>query len=143
MLSVSKLCERLYEARKIFLRRPGLRQRWQLYKVYRRIALNWPNDFRLRVADVASARDNDSIPRVPDAGKIVNGRLVMHNGICINADSYVGAEMTQLLRENRAVHEPQEEAAFGTVLQWLSESAAKSYTMIEVGSYWAFYSLWF
>ncbi len=67
----------------------------------------------------------------------------MHNGIRISPGSYVDERMTRLLQENRAVHEPQEEAAFATVLSWLEESHLDCYTMLELGAYWAFYSLWF
>jgi Methyltransferase FkbM domain len=140
---ISAAGTRIYEVRKIFLRRPGLLHRLRLYGSYRRIARGWLDNFGLRVADVRSARDNDNIPRVPDAGKIIGGELVMHNGIRISPGSYVDERMTQLLQENRAVHEPQEEAAFATVLSWLEETRLGSYTMLELGAYWAFYSIWF
>lgn len=140
---MSSIWTRMYELRKIFLKSPGPLHRLRLYRVYRQIARGWLNDFGLRIDDVRSARDNDSIPHVPDAGKIIDGQLVMHNGIRINPSSYVGEKMTQLLQLNRGVHEPQEEAAFAAVLSWLKETEANSYTMLELGSYWAFYSLWF
>ena len=40
---------------------------------------------------------------------------------------------------NKGVHEPQEEYAFQEVLRFLSLGA----TMLEVGAYWGYYSLWF
>jgi len=140
---VSHAQTRIYEARKIFFKDPGFLLRWRLYRMYRRVARGWLNDFRLRIDDVVSARDNESIPRVVDAGRIVDGHLVMHNGIRISPGSYVGEKMTQLLQQNRGVHEPQEEAAFATVLSWLKKIAPANCTIVELGSYWAFYSLWF
>jgi methyltransferase FkbM-like protein len=134
---------RIYEAPRVFLKHPGFSHRWRLYRIYRHIAHGWPNDFGLRIADVRSARDNEAIPRVSEAGQIIDGELIMHNGIRINPASYVDDRMAQLLQQNRGVHEPQEEAAFAVVLSWLKESNASNYTMIEFGSYWAFYSLWF
>jgi Methyltransferase FkbM domain len=140
---VGQLRTRIYEMRKVFFKRPGLLYRWRLYYDYRRIARGWLEDFGLRIEDVLSARDNDNISRVPNAGKIIAGHLIMHNGIPINPGSYVGEKMTLLLQENRGVHEPQEEAAFSTVLSSLKKTQADKYTMVELGSYWAFYSLWF
>jgi hypothetical protein len=44
-----------------------------------------------------------------------------------------------MLVENRGVHEPQEERAFGDVLRHLPAGGV----MLELGAYWGFYSLWF
>ena len=44
-----------------------------------------------------------------------------------------------MLLENKGVHEPQEEKAFLEVLNYVEKGS----TMIELGSYWGFYSLWF
>ena len=140
---VGKIRSRFYEIRKVFLKPPGLLYRLRLYSSYRRIARGWLNDFGLRIEDVKSARDNEAISCVPNAGEIIDGKLVMHNGIRINPGSYVGDKMTRLLQQNRGIHEPQEEAAFAAVLLWLEKSGANIYTMVELGSYWAFYSLWF
>jgi len=129
--------------RRVFLKRPGLLHRWRLYRSYRRIARGWSKNFGLRIQDVQSARDNQHVPHVSDAGRIIDGQLVMHNGIRITPGSYVDERMTELLQQNRGVHEPQEEAAFATVLSWLKSNGLKSYTMIELGAYWAFYSIWF
>lgn len=140
---IAKIRNRIYEARKVFFKQPGPFYRWRLFRFYRRIAKGWLNDFALRIEDAKRAHDNENIPRVPDAGKIRDGRLIMHNGIPIYPGSYIDERMTQLLQENRGVHEPQEEAAFATVLSWLKQARANNYTMVELGSYWAFYSLWF
>ena len=63
----------------------------------------------------------------------------MHNGIRITLGSYYDYGNTHLLLENKGVHEPQEEYIFQQVLPFIREGG----TMMELGSYWAFYSLWF
>ena len=40
---------------------------------------------------------------------------------------------------NQGVHEPQKERVFAEVLKYIPQRA----TMIEFGSYWSFYSMWF
>ncbi|MEJ7820898.1 MAG: FkbM family methyltransferase [Chitinophagaceae bacterium] len=63
----------------------------------------------------------------------------MHNGLYINLGSYYGPEVAQILFYNKGVHEPQEEYVFSLVLKDMPQGA----TMIEMGSFWAFYSMWF
>jgi hypothetical protein len=63
----------------------------------------------------------------------------MHNGIQVSAMGYYGSGVLNMLIENRGVHEPQEERAFGEILKLMPVNAA----MMELGSYWGFYSLWF
>jgi len=92
-----------------------------------------------RIADVCSSPDNAHIPRVADAGEVRNGLVVMHNGIRVGALSYTGAGALQMLVANRGVHEPQEERAFGEILRCISPGGI----MLELGAFWAFYSLWF
>jgi hypothetical protein len=45
--------------------------------------------------------------------------------------------MLKMLQDNRGVHEPQEERVFQNIISYLP----KKCTMIELGAYWAFYSL--
>lgn len=141
----NSLASKLFTARHIFFKSPGLLSRLRLYREFRRFSAQWEatEDFALKIRDVRAAPDNTHIPRVPNAGQIEDGYLIMHNGIRVIPDSYTGSGMTDLLRENRGVHEPQEELAFARVLTWLKERQANENTMIELGSYWAFYSLWF
>src|SRR5688572_3556147 len=73
-----------------------------------------------RINDVLSCSDNQHIQRVPDAGKISNGKQVMHNGLKIFLGSYYGPEYSQMLFKNKGVHEPQEERVFNEVLKSLS-----------------------
>jgi Methyltransferase FkbM domain len=96
-------------------------------------------DFHRRIADVVACPDNARIPRVPNAGSIVKGKQVMHNGLLINVGSYYGPEVAQQLIANKGVHEPQEEVVFIEALKAMPPNA----TMIELGAFWAFYSMWF
>jgi hypothetical protein len=95
--------------------------------------------WRNRIDDVIACPDNQHIARVRDAGKVIGDYVVMHNGIKVGRLSYYGAGILNMLIENRGVHEPQEERAFEAVLPHLP---ARS-TMLELGAYWAYYSLWF
>jgi len=95
--------------------------------------------WRHRIDEVISCPDNAHIPRVPEAGSLVDGSLVMHNGIRVGGLGYYGAGILKMLVENRGVHEPQEERAFAAVLPHLPAGS----TMLELGAYWAYYSLWF
>lgn len=92
-----------------------------------------------RIADVISCPDNALIVRHNSAGQVKNGKQLMHNGINVTLGGYYGDPITQMLYKNKGVHEPQEELAFGLVLDTIPEEG----TMIELGSYWAFYSIWF
>ena len=47
--------------------------------------------------------------------------------------------MTQIIERLKGHHEPQEEKVFHEVLK----AVAPGSTMIELGCYWAYYSLWF
>lgn len=97
--------------------------------------------WRPRIELVVECPDNADIPRVPEAGKVIDGQLVMHNGLRIDPFSYYSYPMLDMLMQNRGVHEPQEEKAFRAVLDSLP--AGKPYTFLELGAYWAFYSMWF
>ena len=95
--------------------------------------------WRLRIDDAIACPDNRLIDRVADAGQLIDGVLTLHNGIRVGGLGYCGAGILNLLVENRGVHEPQEERAFGDVLKHI----ARGGTMLELGAYWGFYSLWF
>ena len=96
---------------------------------------SWEN----RINDVIASPDNKHIPRAADAGLIINGYLVMHNGIKIIEGSYYGEGIRLMLERNRGVHEPQEEYVFMEVLKYMPAEAS----MMELGAYWGFYSMWF
>lgn len=92
-----------------------------------------------RILDAISCPDNTDIPRCTDAGRIIGSTVVMHNGIKIRALGYYGGGILNLLIRNKGVHEPQEEKAFQEVLKYIPDGA----TMLELGAYWGFYSIWF
>jgi hypothetical protein len=103
--------------------------------LYSHLDQNWVQRVKLATA----CPDNHKIPRIPTAGCLKEGRLVMHNGVMVGKDSYYGNGIAKLIQANTGVHEPQEEFVFQEVLKYVPESA----TMIELGAYWGFYSLWF
>ncbi|MDB5366632.1 MAG: FkbM family methyltransferase [Rhodospirillales bacterium] len=100
-----------------------------------------PEQRRIRLT--IGCRDADVIPKVPDAGRVLQRDgdtvQVMHNGIVVEAGGYFGDWMQEIIRRLGGHHEPQEELAFARVLERLESGA----TMIELGSFWAYYSLWF
>ncbi len=99
-----------------------------------------PNDFwQKRIKLVQSSRDNEKINVAPNAGKIFPDYQLMHNGLKITLGSYYDYGNTVLLQNNKGIHEPQEEYVFQEVLKLLPKNA----TMMELGSFWAFYSMWF
>ena len=95
--------------------------------------------WRWRIDTVLASPDNAFIPRVPDAGILKDGWITMHNGLKVSALGYYGSGVMNMLVENRGVHEPQEERAFAEVLRHIPAGG----TMLELGAYWGFYSLWF
>jgi hypothetical protein len=124
MRNYRSLRHKIYTARHIFFKAPGLLQRLGLYLEFRRFAREWnrTEDFELKIRDVCAAPDNQRIPRSPQAGQIVGGHLIMHNGLPVIPDSYTGEGMTRLLAKNSGVHEPQEELAFMEVLSRIKGS---------------------
>jgi FkbM family methyltransferase len=91
-----------------------------------------------------SCRDCDAVPKHPKAGEVelaADGKAWqrMHNGILVEHGGYHGEYMAHVITTLRGHHEPQEERAFWEILGRLSGSPA----MIELGAYWAYYSLWF
>lgn len=95
-----------------------------------------------RVAITISCRDCDELPKVVDAGQYFGQDLQfqrMHNGVQIKRGSYHGAWMSEVIKSLRGHHEPQEEKVFAEVISQLKPGAV----MLELGSFWAYYSLWF
>ncbi len=98
-----------------------------------------PEIHRKRVRAVLESPDFQRIPKVPNAGTIVAGELVLHNGVKVLPGSYYGSNFKYVLRRTQGVHEPRQEYLFQQVLKSLDNQP----TMLELGSYWAFYSIWF
>lgn len=95
------------------------------------------DDYAGRIAEVVNDPNNAQIPRHPDAGQRQGDCIIAHNGLRVRNDIY--GQFAQVLVANRGVHEPQEERVFAEVLKCMPPGA----TMIELGAYWAFYSMWF
>jgi FkbM family methyltransferase len=100
-------------------------------------------DNQKRADMTASCRDCDAIPKVRNAGRVVleDGERVqiMHNGIRVAAHAYYGEWMTDIIFRLRGHHEPQEEIVFYEVMKHIGPNA----TMLELGGFWSYYSLWF
>jgi hypothetical protein len=88
---------------------------------------------------VLQSPDWHRIPRVPSAGRIRGMRQVMHNGLRVRIGCYYGWGCVPFFWRTAGIHEPQEEIAFAAVLPLLPPGAV----MLELGSYWGFYSMWF
>lgn len=111
-----------------------------------KVLTNRPNiakDDAYRVEMTVSCRDADYIPKVKNAGRLktVAGRKyqVMHNGLLVEYGGYFGDWMGDIIKRLKGHHEPQEEKLFHEILKRVPRGSA----MIELGSYWAYYSLWF
>jgi len=100
-------------------------------------------DAEHRIKMTVSCRDCDYIPKVKGAGafKVVGGKeyQIMHNGVLAEAGGYFGDWMSEIITKLQGHHEPQEEKLFYEILKLLPPGS----TMIELGSFWAYYSIWF
>lgn len=98
--------------------------------------------FDERFREVVSDPVNLLISRVPEAGYVdASGRVILHNGNRVplrGPGSYYG-DFSDLLVINRGVHEPLEEYCFQETLARLPSPRP---VMVELGSYWAHYSMW-
>jgi FkbM family methyltransferase len=94
-----------------------------------------------RVEVAASCRDCDMLRKVEKAGQTFGANdefQLMHNGLIVCRGAYHGEWMTEIIRRLRGHHEPQEEKVFAEALRYLPDSAV----MLELGSFWAYYSMW-
>jgi len=96
-------------------------------------------EWKKRIADVLACPDNARLSRVANAGQIVDGCQIMHNGLKVVVNGYYGDGITRMLVANRGSHEPQEEVIFDAIVRSFPAGAV----MVEAGAYWGFYSLWF
>jgi len=83
--------------------------------------------------------DWHELDKVAEAGKVRQGLLTMHNGVRVLPTAYQGYGHGKLMQRALGIHEPQEERPFRDVAHQLPEKSS----MIELGSYWSYYSLWF
>jgi FkbM family methyltransferase len=108
-----------------------------------------PIQIRSRIAMTISCTDADDLPRVANAGEVIDhpsGPVqVMHNGVLVEDGCYYGVLSGEIIRCLRGIHEPQEEVAFNAIMKRLAQTSPPDHvpTMIELGSFWAYYSLWF
>lgn len=103
----------------------------------------WRMTEKERMEMTISCRDTDYIKKVKDAGQLkkINGRevQVMFNGLLVENNGYNGEWMSQIIKTLHGHHEPQEEKIFYEVIKRLGPGS----TMMELGAFWAYYSLWF
>lgn len=98
------------------------------------------NDFDGRFREILSDPLNLLIVRHPEAGFVQDGLVCLHNGhwVPLHGEGVYYGDFSKILIYNRGVHEPLEEFAFQTVLRHLP----KAPRMLELGAYWAHYSMW-
>ena len=113
-------------------------------------ALPFDPELKRRIRMSVFCQDCDDLPKVSGAGQTFDGRgpnagdgpyryQRMHNGLRVIEDCYHGKGITEIIRLLHGHHEPQEEKAFESVLAHFPPGS----TMIELGSHWSYYSLWF
>ena len=100
-----------------------------------------PVEIKVRIT--TSCRDCDYIPKVANAGEVDTDHTppfqIMHNGVKVVLNGYHGEWMQRIITVLKGHHEPQEERVFYEILKHVSGKPV----MLELGSYWAYYSLWF
>jgi FkbM family methyltransferase len=106
-----------------------------------------PPDIVGRVLLTISCTDSDEIPKVEDAGTVrrdgATAVQVMHNGLLVEAGGYFGDWMSEIIRCLHGHHEPQEELVFHRIVQRLMDEALAAPAVVELGSFWAYYAMWF
>ncbi|WP_373976104.1 FkbM family methyltransferase [Chitinibacter sp. SCUT-21] len=98
------------------------------------------SDFLGRFRDIVSDPLNAYINRHPRAGLQFGDFVFLHNGLKVKlrGDFSYYDSFSDILIINSGVHEPLEEYCFQEVLKLLSERPI----MLELGAYWAHYSMW-
>ena len=102
-----------------------------------------PEDFINRYREVVSDPINLLIDRVENAGYLnEDNTITLHNGnkVTFTGEFSYYSDYSNILIINRGVHEPLEEFCFQEVLKQIQ---VNSPVIIELGSYWAHYSMWF
>lgn len=106
-------------------------------------SLPFDSELKRRILMTCNCKDCEGIPKVEHAGETFQEQndyryQLMHNGLRVIEDCYHGRGITEIIRLLHGHHEPQEEKAFHEILKHLPPHAV----MIELGSYWAYYSMW-
>jgi hypothetical protein len=109
-----------------------------------------PRENLERIRITSKCQDCDYIPKVINAGEVVEGEdgiksQIMFNGIKVVAGGYYGNWMQQIIENLGGHHEPQKEKVFFEVLKILKQRLKKGEEMaiLELGAFWSYYSLWF
>lgn len=106
-------------------------------------ANRWDAETARRIEMTCQCHDCDDIPKVEGAGQVFadeRGSFQrMHNGVKVSEGCYHGAWMTEIIRRLGGHHEPQEERVFHELLGHVGPGS----TMVELGAFWSYYSLWF
>jgi hypothetical protein len=95
------------------------------------------NQYYERFKEILSDPTNDLIKKAKGAGTIENGIVTMYNDLKVYQNCYYD-EFSDIFSLNGGIHEPQEEYLFNSML---SKIRKKSPVMLELGSYWGFYSM--
>jgi hypothetical protein len=90
-----------------------------------------------RFKEIISDPVNKKISRKLFSYDKSEGLVKMHNGVIVNHRSYY-SKFGDIFILNKGVHEPQEEYIFDIIIKGIKE---KDPIMLELGSYWGFYSL--
>jgi hypothetical protein len=102
-----------------------------------------PLDYIGRYREIISDPVNILINRVRNAGYVnEDNTITLHNGnkvVFVGELSYYD-DYSNILILNRGVHEPLEEFCFQEVLRNIEQDFP---VIVELGSYWAHYSMWF
>ncbi len=98
------------------------------------------DDFEGRFRNIIADPLNLLIRRHPLAGMVEEGKVVLHNGNRVPVDGPLAyyEDFSRIFVLNRGVHEPLEEFCFQSVLARMPERPV----MVELGAYWAHYSMW-
>lgn len=102
----------------------------------------YSGDLLGRFREIVSDPLNLLIKRVPTSGYVDESNcVILHNGNRVPATGKYSYSrvFSQILIINRGVHEPLEEYVFQQMLQGIKNTRP---TMVELGSYWAHYSMW-
>ena len=91
-----------------------------------------------RFNTIMSDPANLLLNRCDDAGKIYDCYLTMYNGVKVTPNGYYD-HFSEILVLNNGSHEPGKEYMFEKVINCIKEGG----TMVELGSYWSFYSITF
>ena len=100
--------------------------------------VNKSQTYTERFREIVSDPLNILIERDPESGFVDGDHIILHNGNRVTRHGYY-QHFSDILIINRGVHEPLEEYCFQQLLKKITQ---KTPVMIELGAYWAHYSMW-